>query len=145
MSANLAASIHARLLARAKERGEDFQLVLTRYGLERCCTACRSRRLATSYLLKGALLFDLWFDVAHRPTRDADFLGFGPADATALRSVIREACAVGADDGMAYDPAIGQGPGDSRRGRYGGLRVTLHGRLATPGARCSSTSATATR
>jgi hypothetical protein len=32
---DLAASIHARLLNRAKERGEDFNLILTRYALER--------------------------------------------------------------------------------------------------------------
>ena len=32
MNVNLAASIHARLLNRAKARGEDFNLVLTRYA-----------------------------------------------------------------------------------------------------------------
>jgi hypothetical protein len=32
---DLAASIHARLFARARERGEVFQDVLTRYGVER--------------------------------------------------------------------------------------------------------------
>ena len=32
---NIAASIHARLLARAKEKGEDFSLTLTRYATER--------------------------------------------------------------------------------------------------------------
>jgi hypothetical protein len=31
----LAASIHARLLNRAKARGEDFNLILTRYAIER--------------------------------------------------------------------------------------------------------------
>ena len=35
MSGNLAASIHARLLNRAKARGEEFNLVLTRYAIER--------------------------------------------------------------------------------------------------------------
>lgn len=35
MKADLAASIHARLSVRAKERGEIFQDVLTRYGVER--------------------------------------------------------------------------------------------------------------
>jgi len=32
---NLAASIHRRLLNGAKERREDFQLTLVRYGCER--------------------------------------------------------------------------------------------------------------
>ena len=35
MTAGLAASIHARLLNRARARGEDFNLILTRYALER--------------------------------------------------------------------------------------------------------------
>lgn len=35
MKADLAASIHARLSARAKARDEVFQDVLTRYGVER--------------------------------------------------------------------------------------------------------------
>ena len=35
MTAGLAASIHARLLNRAKARGEDFNLILTRYAIER--------------------------------------------------------------------------------------------------------------
>ena len=35
MTANLPASIHARLLNRAKARGEEFNLILTRYALER--------------------------------------------------------------------------------------------------------------
>ncbi len=32
---NVAASVRDRLLARARERGEDFQLVLGRYAIER--------------------------------------------------------------------------------------------------------------
>ena len=84
MIANLAASIHARLLARAKARREDFNLVLTRYGIERFLYRLSISSARDHYLLKGALLFDLWFDIPHCPTRDADFLGFGAADRDAL-------------------------------------------------------------
>lgn len=35
MTVGLAASIHARLLNRAKARGEDFNLILTRYAAKR--------------------------------------------------------------------------------------------------------------
>ncbi len=35
MTVGLAASIHARLLIRAKARSEDFNLVLTHYAIER--------------------------------------------------------------------------------------------------------------
>lgn len=86
MKADLAASIHARLSARAKERGEVFQDVLTRYGVERFLYRLSRTPARDTLWLKGALLFNLWFDVPHRPTRDADFLGFGPSDQAALET-----------------------------------------------------------
>ena len=98
------ASIHARLLNRAKARGEDFNLILTRYALERFLYRLSLAPAREAYWLKGAMLFDLWFDVPHRPTRDADFLGFGPMDIEALANTVREICGITVDDGMAYDP-----------------------------------------
>lgn len=81
------------------------------------------------------MLFDLWFDVPHRPTRDADFLGFGPADVEALASTIREICGVAVDDGMEYDHASITIVEIREDARYGGLRVRLLGRLGN--ARCT--------
>ena len=105
MKTDLAASIHARLSARANVRGEIFQEVLTRYGIERFLYRLSLTPARDILWLKGALLFDLWFDVPHRPTRDADFLGFGSADQDALESVVRDACTIDVLDGMRYDPA----------------------------------------
>ena len=75
---NVAASIRARLLNHARETKQDFNLVLTRFCLERLLYRLSISSHSDNFLLKGALLFDLWFDIPHRPTRDADFLGFGP-------------------------------------------------------------------
>ncbi len=77
---DIGASIRARLLNKAKAEGQDFNLVLTRYALERLLYRLGSSSHAEHFLLKGALLFDLWFDIPHRPTRDVDLLGFGPAE-----------------------------------------------------------------
>lgn len=134
MTVDLAASIHARLARRAKERGDVFQDLLTRYGIERflyrlSCTPARD-----TLWLKGALLFDLWFDVPHRPTRDADFLGFGPWEEAALETAVRSSCAIAAPDGMAYDPGSIRIRPIREDVRYGGLRVTLTGALKR--ARC---------
>lgn len=135
MTASLAASIHARLLNRAKARGEDFNLILTRYAIERFLYRLSLVPARDAYWLKGALLFDLWFDVPHRPTRDADFLGFGPADTEALAATMREICGVAADDGMTYDPASIAIEEIREDARYGGLRVRLLGKLGN--ARCT--------
>ena len=125
MNANIAASIHARLLNRAKMRGEEFNLVLTRYAIERFLYRLSTLPARESYCLKGALLFDLWFDIPHRPTHDADFLGLGPQDADALLRSIRETCGVSANDGMVFDAASITVTEIREQARYGGLRVRL--------------------
>ena len=76
---NPASSVRARLLNKARADGVDFQLLLTRYGLERLLYRLSVSRERDNFLLKGALLFDLWYDVPLRPTRDIDLLGFGMA------------------------------------------------------------------
>ena len=75
-AASRIASIRQRLLDRARARGEDFQLVLDRFAVERLLYRLSISPHHDQFLLKGALLFALWFDAPHRPTRDADFLGF---------------------------------------------------------------------
>ena len=135
MTTGLVASIHARLLNLAKARGEDFNLILTRYAVERFLYRLSQAPARESYWLKGAMLFDLWFDVPHRATRDADFLGFGAADAKTLEATIREICATVVDDGMEYDPASISVEEIREDARYGGLRVRLLGRLGN--ARCT--------
>lgn len=78
MTANRAASIRARLKQHADVSKQDFNLILTRYGLERLLYRLSISDYAGSFLLKGALLFQLWYGHPHRPTRDADLLGSAP-------------------------------------------------------------------
>jgi len=134
VKADLAASIHARLSACAKTRGDIFQEVLTRYGIELFLYRLSLTPARDTLWLKGALLFDLWFDVPHRPTRDADFLGFGSADHDALESVVRDACTIDVPDGVSYQPASIRIREIREDARYAGLRVTLTGTLKN--ARC---------
>ena len=74
---DVGASVRARLLKLAQERGEDFQLVLTRYANERLLYRLAQSPHATRFVLKGAALFTLWTGRPHRATRDLDLLGFG--------------------------------------------------------------------
>mgnify|MGYP001600387143 CR=1 FL=1 len=77
---NVAASVRARLLNVAKAQGVDFNQVLVRFALERILYRLTQSPHADRFLLKGALLFTLWYDMPHRATRDADLLGFGASD-----------------------------------------------------------------
>ena len=86
MTANRSASLLARLLNLAKQRGDDYNLLLNRFALERLLSRVATSPHANRFLLKGALLFSLWYDQPHRPTRDADLLSFGPDDSDTLIS-----------------------------------------------------------
>lgn len=125
MSRNLAASVRDRLKQHADAAGEDFNLTLTRYGLERLLYRLSMSRHAPSFLLKGALLFSLWYDHPHRPTRDADLLAYGPHDIDTLVATFREICAVASDDGIVFDAAAIRGAEIRKSTGYGGVRINI--------------------
>ena len=129
MSRNLAASIRARLKQRADATKQDFNLTLTHYGLERLLYRLSVSPHAANYLLKGALLFSLWYDQPHRPTRDADLLGFGPDDLDTAVAAFREICQIEVEDGIAIDPASVNGSVIRKEAGYGGVRIDLRAKL----------------
>ncbi len=129
MSRNLAASIRARLKQRADVAKQDFNLTLTHYGLERLLYRLSISAHAPNFLLKGALLFSLWYDLPHRPTRDADLLGFGPDDIDSAVATFREICQIAVEDGIAFDPASVKGAVIRKEAGYGGVRIDLQAKL----------------
>ncbi|MBS0349213.1 MAG: nucleotidyl transferase AbiEii/AbiGii toxin family protein [Proteobacteria bacterium] len=134
--ANVAASVRARLLNVAKAQGVDFNQVLVRFALERILYRLAQSQHAERFLLKGALLFTLWYDMPHRATRDADLLGFGASDLDTVAQTFREIAAVAVDDGMAFDPASVTVEEIRKETGYGGVRVFIAGELAK--ARCKT-------
>jgi hypothetical protein len=131
---NPGASIRDRLLNKARSRKLDFNLLLTRFALERMIYRLSISKQREQFLLKGALLFDLWFDVPHRPTHDADFLGYGSAEIPHLEALFREVCEIEVDDGIAFQPDSVRAAEIRKEANYAGVRVTLTGLL--DGARC---------
>jgi predicted nucleotidyltransferase component of viral defense system len=103
--ANVAASVRQRLLNLSRNRGEDFNLILTWYGIERLLYRLTKTSHADQFVLKGALLFALWTGKLHRPTRDLDLLGHGTSSDQRLTEVFREVCLVDVQpDGLIFDP-----------------------------------------
>jgi len=128
---NPAASARDRLLALSREHGEDFQLVLTRYGLERLLYRLSHSPHHDRFILKGAMLFVLWSRNPHRPTRDVDFLGSGDSSEAGLRTVFRDLCAMpDQGDSVTFDPESVRVEPIRDDTEYGGMRVTLTGQLA---------------
>jgi predicted nucleotidyltransferase component of viral defense system len=132
---NLPASIRQRLLDLARERGEDFQTILDRYAVERLLYRMSISDQRNEFLLKGALLFAVWFDAPHRPTRDADLLGFGEPDAARLGASIGRVCAIAVDDAITYNASSITVQEIREQASYPGLRVNL--RAALDNARCN--------
>ena len=126
---NLPASIRARLKQRADATRQDFNLTLTHYGLERLLYRLSISQYADRYLLKGALLFSLWYDQPHRPTRDVDLLGYGPDDVETAVATFREISQIAVDDGIVFDPASVAGSVIHKEAGYGGVRVDLRATL----------------
>ena len=131
---NISASVRDRLLNKARTEKLDFNLLLTRYALERMLYRLSISKQRDQFLLKGALLFDLWFDVPHRPTHDADFLGFGSAEIPHIEATFRDICRIEVEDGIAFQPDTVKAAEIRKEANYAGVRVTLQGMLDS--ARC---------
>lgn len=136
MNKDLAASVRARLLNIAKAQGADFNQVLVRFALERILYRLSQSAHADHFLLKGALLFTLWYDMPHRTTRDADLLGFGASDLVSIAQTFRDIASVEVDDAIVFDPASVSVEEIRKDAGYAGARVLITGEIAK--ARCKT-------
>ena len=124
MKTNRAASIRQRLLNRARHEQETFDAVLNRFGRERLLYRIGISEYRDQFLLKGAMLFALWYDMPHRPTRDMDLLGFGPGELFVLERVFREITEQSVDDGLTFSETV-TAEEIRKEANYAGARVTV--------------------
>ncbi|MGH9826267.1 MAG: nucleotidyl transferase AbiEii/AbiGii toxin family protein, partial [Blastocatellia bacterium] len=102
---NLSASVRQRLFNLAQKRREDFGLVLTKYGLERFLYRLAQSPYQDQFILKGALLFELWTHRPYRPTRDLDLEGQGENSIPRIKRLFAEIMNQAVeDDGLIFDP-----------------------------------------
>lgn len=129
---NVAASVKQRLLNLSRKTGEDFQLLLTRYAVERLLFRLAESEYANRFVLKGAMLFALWTGEMHRPTRDLDLLGFGDGSQERLAEAFRALCSAQvADDGLVFSPETVNVEPIREDQEYGGQRATLVAKLGS--------------
>lgn len=121
---NVGASVRARLLDRARAEKSDFQILLTRYALERLLYRLSVSEHRERFILKGAMLFATWVEDPFRPTRDLDLLGFGESDAKALEETFRSVFAIKVgDDGVKFDVRALKAAPIREEMKYGGVRI----------------------
>lgn len=127
---NVAASVRTRLTDLARHQNEDFQFVLTRYAIERVLFRLTQTIHATEFILKGAMLFRLWINESHRPTRDVDLLGRGDPSPERLAAIFQEVCSVSVtDDGLTLDPTTVTAERIKEDQEYEGVRITFVAQL----------------
>ncbi|MCA0000712.1 MULTISPECIES: nucleotidyl transferase AbiEii/AbiGii toxin family protein [unclassified Mesorhizobium] len=128
---NVGASVRARLLDRAREERADFQLLLTRYALERLLYRLSISTERERFLLKGAMLFAAWLDNPFRPTRDLDLLGSGDAGVATMVECFRAICSTPVeDDGVEFDVAGLTAEPIRNDAEYAGVRVRTAATIA---------------
>jgi len=128
---NIPASVRARLLDQSRDRNEDFNLVLLRYALERLMYRLSVSDYSEEFILKGAILFEVWGGTRYRSTRDIDLLGFGDSTQGHLRKVFQDVCKIEViPDGVDFIPESIQVEEISGTQEYPGQRIRLEASLA---------------
>ena len=99
----MSASVRARLMNIAKQNSEAFDLVLVSFAIERLLYRLSQSKYRDRFVVKGAVMFQVWSNLTHRPTRDLDLLGTGEPDIDHFVNVFRELCIQTVeDDGLVF-------------------------------------------
>ena len=129
---NLGASVYARLLTQARQSGQEFQLLLMRYGLERLLYRLSQSEYRDAFVMKGAMMFVVWAGQPYRATKDLDLLALQSASRDRFKELIRELCAMRVvEDGLVFAADSVEAEEIREDAAYQGVRVKLVTRLDT--------------
>lgn len=127
-----AASVLARLKNEATQSGEPFNPLLARYVGFRLLYRLSVSNFSDNFLLKGATMFLFWTGVAHRTTRDLDFLSLSISALPELEEMFKSICQIPCpEDGVTFDPNGVRAELIREEQAYGGYRIRLLGQLGT--------------
>jgi len=128
---SLPASVAARLLNLAKQTGDDYQILLTRFCFERFLHRLGESNAKERFVLKGAMLLQAWSDQPYRATRDLDLLRKGDGSFDAIRTDIETICSATVEpDGVVFEPASIRIEAIRAEEEYAGTRLILLARCA---------------
>ncbi|MGE5313144.1 MAG: nucleotidyl transferase AbiEii/AbiGii toxin family protein [Acidobacteriota bacterium] len=129
---NIAASVHERLLNRARREGRPFNELLQYYAMERFLYRLSVSRHAERFILKGALLLRVWQSPEIRPTMDIDLLGRTSRELEDVKSQIRDIISTDVKpDGLVFDADSVEAERITEDAEYQGLRIRFRGLLGS--------------
>ena len=127
---NLPASIHQRLLNKARQSGRAFNELLQYYAIERLLYRLSISEYSELFTLKGALMFNAWGLTSPRPTRDIDLLGHTQNTVDAVLKIFQDLSKLEAEpDGLEFDPVHIQSERIKEDADYEGIRIIMPARL----------------
>lgn len=123
---NIAHSVLSRLSNISRERKEDYQIILTRFALERFLYRLQNSIYSKQFVLKGAFLFTLWTNQYYRPTKDIDFHADTSDNPDELRRIFNEICGTEIEpDGLRFNSGSISVEDIIEITSYHGLRIKL--------------------
>lgn len=126
----IAASVHQRLLNKARQTSRPFNELLQYYAMEKFLHRIGRSPYAEEFILKGALLLRATGISEIRPTKDMDFLGPDEADVTEIKQMLIDCCEISVkDDGLTFDPHSITEQEIRENQAYDGIRFTIKGSL----------------
>jgi hypothetical protein len=127
---NIVASVHQRLLNKAKESSRPFNELLQYFAIERFIYRLSKSPNADKFILKGALMFFVWCGPASRPTMDIDLLGKIDNRLEVISAAIKEACLMDVEaDGISFNAETVEAVRITEDAEYEGVRVRVQGGL----------------
>ncbi|MDO8691348.1 MAG: nucleotidyl transferase AbiEii/AbiGii toxin family protein [Dehalococcoidia bacterium] len=127
---NTAASVHQRLLNKAKESSRPFNEFLQHFAIERFIYRLSKSPHADRFILKGALMFLAWSGLRSRPTMDIDLLGRIENSLEVIVVAMKEACGMDVEvDGMSYNTETVTASRITEHAEYEGVRIRVQGSL----------------
>ena len=129
---NLPASVHQRLLNKARESGRPFNELLQYYAMERFLYRISRSPHAGRFVLKGALMLTAWRASLTRPTKDIDLLGHIDNSPEIIAGIVRELCLQEVEpDGLIFASPSVEAERITEDATYEGVRIRFRGQLGT--------------
>jgi len=127
---NIGASVHRRLLDKAKESSRPFNEILQQFAVERFIYRLAKSPLADRFILKGALMFSVWSGSRARSTLDIDLLGRMDNSPEGIVAAMKDACGMDVEaDGLSFNPETVAAVRITEDAEYEGVRVRVRGGL----------------
>ena len=129
---DVAASVRQRLLNKARSDHRPFGELLQYFAMERFLYRLSLSEHNERYILKGALMLQVWGSSEIRPTMDIDLLGSTHNEEADAVSQVRDMLNVDVqEDGLRFDPTYIRTERITEGAEREGIRIRFKGTLGT--------------